>query len=78
MTDDLDDLCIEPLVPMVVGESVIESANGKTYHLGMLYLIGFARQVWIHCYLCGMRSYHPDDVRHRYCGRCGIFLVDRN
>jgi len=27
----------------------------------------------ITCLTCNMTSYHPDDVRHRYCGRCEVF-----
>lgn len=32
----------------------------------------------ITCPLCGMRSYHPEDVKHRYCGNCNAFHVDMN
>ncbi len=27
----------------------------------------------IQCLRCGLVSYHPKDVEHRYCGRCHIF-----
>ena len=27
----------------------------------------------ITCLTCMMTSHHPDDVRHRYCGRCQVF-----
>lgn len=27
----------------------------------------------ITCPECGMTSHHPEDVRHRYCGRCHQF-----
>lgn len=30
----------------------------------------------ITCELCGMTSYHPEDVRHHYCGKCHIFHDD--
>lgn len=25
------------------------------------------------CPVCGMTSYHPDDVQHGYCGNCHDF-----
>lgn len=28
------------------------------------------------CPLCGMASYNLNDVRHRYCGRCHVFIAD--
>jgi ribosomal protein L37E len=27
----------------------------------------------IRCLTCGRTSYHPEDVRHKYCGHCHIF-----
>lgn len=27
----------------------------------------------ITCHKCGMTSYHPKDVEHRYCGKCNDF-----
>lgn len=27
----------------------------------------------ITCWTCGRTSYHPEDVRHRYCGACSVF-----
>lgn len=30
----------------------------------------------IDCLRCGMISYHPEDVRHRYCGHCHRFHHD--
>jgi hypothetical protein len=27
----------------------------------------------IHCMVCGMVSWHPEDVRHLYCGWCHVF-----
>ena len=27
----------------------------------------------IKCMTCGMTSYHPKDVEHRYCGNCNKF-----
>ena len=27
----------------------------------------------IKCLTCGMTSWHPEDVRHRYCGNCHVF-----
>lgn len=30
----------------------------------------------ITCLLCGLTSYHPDDVKNRYCGHCHIFHDD--
>lgn len=27
----------------------------------------------ITCLTCMMTSHHPEDVRHRYCGRCQVF-----
>lgn len=28
---------------------------------------------YFECYLCDLRSYHPDDIRHKYCGFCCVF-----
>lgn len=30
----------------------------------------------IKCSMCGLTSYHPDDVKHRYCGNCHLFHDD--
>lgn len=30
----------------------------------------------ITCPQCGMTSYHPEDVRHKYCGNCHEFHED--
>jgi hypothetical protein len=30
----------------------------------------------IKCLLCGLTSYHPKDVEHRYCGHCKAFHED--
>lgn len=27
----------------------------------------------ITCLMCGATSYHPEDIRNRYCGRCHVF-----
>jgi hypothetical protein len=27
----------------------------------------------ITCHMCQRTSYHPEDVRHRYCGHCHVF-----
>lgn len=27
----------------------------------------------IKCLACGLTSYHPEDVRRRYCGKCYLF-----
>jgi len=32
--------------------------------------------VAIKCLQCGMTSYHPEDVRHHYCGNCHVFHDD--
>lgn len=29
------------------------------------------------CPVCGAVSYHPQDVAHEYCGRCGTFPENR-
>lgn len=30
----------------------------------------------IQCLMCGLTSYHPEDVKHRYCGKCNVFHDD--
>jgi hypothetical protein len=30
----------------------------------------------IKCHTCGLTSYHPEDVRHRFCGKCNVFHED--
>jgi len=34
------------------------------------------KQTSITCHTCGMTSYHPEDIQHRYCGNCHEFLQD--
>ena len=29
------------------------------------------------CLYCGWESYHPEDVKHRYCGHCNVFILDK-
>jgi hypothetical protein len=33
--------------------------------------------VGIRCHTCGLTSYHPEDVRSRYCGHCHVFHEER-
>ena len=28
---------------------------------------------FIRCNTCGMESFHPKDIEHRYCGKCYVF-----
>ncbi len=30
----------------------------------------------IKCLTCGLTSHHPEDVRHKFCGKCGVFHED--
>jgi hypothetical protein len=30
----------------------------------------------IKCHTCGLTSWHPEDVRHRFCGKCHVFHED--
>jgi len=30
----------------------------------------------IRCLICGRTSWHPEDVRNRYCGACKVFHED--
>jgi hypothetical protein len=30
----------------------------------------------IFCKLCGLVSWHPEDIKHLYCGRCSHFHAD--
>jgi len=32
----------------------------------------------IECLTCGMVSFHPSDIRHRFCGNCGEFHDDKD
>lgn len=32
----------------------------------------------IECQICGQTSFHIDDVKHRYCGKCKIFHEEYN
>lgn len=34
-------------------------------------------QTGICCHTCGFVSYHPEDVRQRYCGHCHVFHEER-
>ena len=29
---------------------------------------------YIACKICGMKSYHSEDIKHKYCGNCHEFL----
>ena len=29
--------------------------------------------VYIQCVKCGMKSYHPEDIKHRWCEKCQKF-----
>jgi hypothetical protein len=31
---------------------------------------------WIRCLRCGLGSYNPNDIQHKYCGYCHIFHED--
>jgi hypothetical protein len=33
-----------------------------------------AEDRWLRCSICGLRSYNPNDVANRYCGKCHLFL----
>lgn len=28
---------------------------------------------WFKCLLCGLTSFHPKDVQHRFCSKCRVF-----
>lgn len=30
----------------------------------------------IRCQTCGLTSWHPEDVKNRYCGKCHVFHED--
>lgn len=40
----------------------------KTYRLGSK-----DGQSYIECLTCRMRSFNPNDIQHKYCGRCHKF-----
>lgn len=45
------------------------------------YEFGFHHgQPFLRCLLCGQRTFHPEDIRHRYCPGCGFleFVVVRS
>jgi hypothetical protein len=31
---------------------------------------------FIRCLLCGLASYHPEDIQQKYCGYCHVFHDD--
>jgi len=33
---------------------------------------------YIQCSKCGMKSYHPQDIEKKYCGKCHEFLENKN
>ena len=40
----------------------------------MSYTLGVKdRQPFIRCVTCGLPSFHPKDIEHKYCGKCGVF-----
>lgn len=44
-----------------------------TYQLG----IDTAGQLYIQCLDCGLLSFHPEDIRQKYCGNCHAFHGDK-
>ena len=44
--------------------------NGETYEIGK----NENGEQYIKFLFCGMKSYHPKDVEHKYCGNCHKFL----
>lgn len=88
ITNDADNV-IRALMPIVDGRELwyIDSSgvidglhcnpadNQRIYPIGRTYLFGTNRngEHWIRCTVCNMQSYHPQDIRQRYCGQCHQF-----
>lgn len=34
------------------------------------------KQAYIKCLVCGLVSYHPQDIEHKFCARCNRFHED--
>ena len=38
------------------------------------FTISFVRGTqYIECHTCNMRSFNPNDIKHKYCGNCNVF-----
>jgi hypothetical protein len=39
-------------------------------------VLHYRREPCILCLVCNRISYNPNDIKHRYCGACHLFLND--
>ena len=60
----------EPAGPKIAtrGTTLFDADGRATYEL-----VKNGRERGIKCLCCGLTSWHPDDVSHRYCGACCAF-----
>lgn len=49
----------------------------KSYELGAGCSTNGSCGEWIKCLICNRTSYHPQDVKERYCSRCKRFHEDQ-
>lgn len=54
-----------------VGFHVVE--NKKAYQICLIEGADGEELRGIHCKTCGMISFHPDDIKNKYCGHCKRF-----
>lgn len=69
------DMVIETSVPADRVEVIKAMQDGLAVTV-LDCLVGEADQASITCPKCGMRSFHPMDVKEGYCGRCHAWTTD--
>lgn len=61
----------------IVSKFACSPNQASSYELGATLSKYECTYAYIQFHPCGMRSYHPEDIRHRYCARCGRFIERR-
>ncbi len=59
-----------------VRDAMLETARlviAQLLRKGRDWVVNDTNRDFILCLRCGLVSWHPEDVAHRYCGRCHIF-----
>ena len=57
----------------VIEFEAVHRRYGATYSLTRS---SSGEPIAIQCLVCERTSYHPDDVKHRFCACCGVFHDD--
>lgn len=63
---------LKPQEIVLRGTTLFDVAGSATYEL-----VRAARETGIKCRKCGLTSWHPEDVSHRYCAACAAFHTEQ-